>query len=62
MLDFVGTRDETFNDFMFANLQNLLKKSTLICGVSEKERNRFFTTLRDSMRQRLHHARAVPGS
>lgn len=62
VLHVVGTRDESFNDFMFANLQNLLKKSTRISGVSEKERNRSFNTLRDSIRQRLHHARPVPGS
>ena len=57
VLHFVGTRDETFNDFMFANLQNLLKKSTLISGVSEKERNRFFNSLRQSIHQRLHDSR-----
>ncbi|ALW86729.1 hypothetical protein AUC43_17575 [Hymenobacter sedentarius] len=50
VLYFVGTRDEGFNNFMFANLDNLMKKSTLISGSGEKERTQFFNTLR----HRLH--------
>ncbi|WP_375436357.1 helix-turn-helix domain-containing protein [uncultured Hymenobacter sp.] len=51
VLHFLGTRDEEFNDFMFANLDNLMKKSTLISGVGEKERSQFF----NAMRQNIHH-------
>ncbi|MFC7669608.1 helix-turn-helix domain-containing protein [Hymenobacter humi] len=46
VLYFVGTRDEGFNSFMFANLDNLMKKSTLISGSGEKERTHFFNSLR----------------
>ncbi|MET4074311.1 helix-turn-helix domain-containing protein [Hymenobacter sp. UYCo722] len=46
VLYFVGTRDKGFNDFMFANLANLMKKSTLISGTGEKERTQFFNRLR----------------
>ena len=49
VLYFVGTRDVAFNNFMFANLQNLLQKSTLVSGVGEKERSRFFNTLRHNL-------------
>ncbi|WP_201983430.1 helix-turn-helix domain-containing protein [Hymenobacter rubidus] len=56
VLYFVGTRDEGFNDFMFAHLSNLMKKSTLISGTGEKERTQFF----NSLRRNLHtHALAL---
>lgn len=52
VLQFLGTRDEEFNDFMFANLNNLMKKSTLISGVGEKERSQFFNALHRNIQQR----------
>jgi hypothetical protein len=52
VLYFVGTRDESFNRAMFTNLENLMKKSTLISTVGEKERMRFFNRLRDKIHAR----------
>ena len=49
VLYFVATRDEQFNKAMFLNLDNLMKKSTLISEVGEKERVRFFKELRDKI-------------
>ena len=49
VLYFVSTRDEQFNKAMFLNLDNLMKKSTLISEVGEKERARFFKELRDKI-------------
>jgi transcriptional regulator with XRE-family HTH domain len=49
VLYFVTTRDEQFNNAMFINLDNLMKKSTLISEVGEKERVRFFNRLRDKI-------------
>ena len=49
VLYFIATQDEKFNDAMFANLQNLLKKSTLISAIGEKERTRFFNKLRNKI-------------
>ncbi len=49
VLYFVTTRDEQFNNAMFTNLDNLMKKSTLISEVGEKERVRFFNRLRDKI-------------
>lgn len=46
VLYFVATRDEKFNNAMFENLENLMKKSTLISGVGEKERSQFFNRIR----------------
>lgn len=43
---FIGSMDPKFNDAMFKNLDNLIKKSTMISSVGEKERNRFFNKLR----------------
>lgn len=51
VLYFVGTSDAEFNEAMFSNLENLKKKSTLISGVGEKERARFFKRLRN----KIHH-------
>ena len=53
VLFFVATRDEKFNESMFTNLHNMMKKSTLISGVGEKERVRFFKILRDKIQARL---------
>jgi hypothetical protein len=49
----------TSADFVHENelwLNNLLKKSTLISGVAEKQRNQFFRVLRDkveTLRQKI---------
>ncbi|EAZ82708.1 hypothetical protein [Algoriphagus machipongonensis] len=43
---FMGTSDQTFNEGMFQNLKNLIKKSTQISKVGEKERRQFFNKLR----------------
>jgi hypothetical protein len=51
VLYFVATRDERFNKAMFTNLDNLMKKSTMISSVGEKERSNFFNQLRDKIGQ-----------
>jgi len=51
VLYFVGTKDERFNTAMFDNLENLMKKSTMISSVGEKERTTFFNLLRDKIDQ-----------
>lgn len=50
---FIGSMDQKFNDAMFFNLDNLIKKSTLISSVGEKERTRFFNTLRKKIQAKL---------
>lgn len=55
VLYFVSTRDEEFNKAMFTTLDNLMKKSTLISGVGEKERVRFFKMLRDKIAAAKQH-------
>ncbi|HMC99241.1 MAG TPA: hypothetical protein VKH37_03780 [Ferruginibacter sp.] len=51
VLYFVATADERFNRAMFTNLDNLMKKSTMISSVGEKERSGFFNQLRDKIGQ-----------
>jgi hypothetical protein len=53
VLFFVGTRDEQFNKAMFINLDNLIKKSTLISSVGEKQRNQFFNRMRRKIQNRI---------
>ena len=53
VLYFVATRDERFNNAMFANLENLMKKSTMISTIGEKERGSFFNRLRDNIHLHL---------
>ena len=51
VINFVGTQDERFNAHVFDNLQNLIKKSTQLSKVGEKERIRFFHRIREKIRQ-----------
>jgi len=46
---FIATRDERFNNSMYAGLQNLLKKSTMISSIGEKHRANFFDRLRNKI-------------
>jgi hypothetical protein len=51
---FHGTSDPSFNDAMFRNLKNLIKKSTQISLVGEKERKKFFNKLRKKVVERIN--------
>lgn len=50
---FIGSMDKNFNDSMFKNLENLMKRSTLISGTGEKERKQFFNKLRKKVEAKL---------
>ncbi len=51
VINYVSTRDFQFNVHMHDAIQNLIKKSTHLSGVGEKERNRFFNRIRDKIKQ-----------
>ncbi|MEO6229763.1 MAG: helix-turn-helix domain-containing protein [Ferruginibacter sp.] len=51
-LNFIGTQDKNFCEYTFKNLQNIIKKSTHISVVGEKERSMFFNTLREKIYER----------
>ena len=50
---FIGSMDPKFNEAMFYNLHNLIKKSTMVSTVGEKERIRFFNKLRKKIEIKL---------
>lgn len=50
---FIGSMDVKFNESMFRNLENLMKRSTLISGTGEKERKQFFNKLRKKVELKL---------
>ncbi|MGZ8525817.1 MAG: hypothetical protein ACXWV1_15400, partial [Chitinophagaceae bacterium] len=51
-INFMLTRDMAFNENMYNHLQNLIRRSTLISGVSEKERAKFFRVIRERIARR----------
>ncbi len=46
-INYMTTRDMDFCDNHYNHIQNQMKRSTLISGVGEKERSRFFRIIRD---------------
>lgn len=52
VLNYLQTRDVRFCDNSYSYIQNLIKKSTLISTVSERERARFFKYLRHRINSR----------
>jgi len=57
VMNFMLTRDIRFCNSMHSYIQNLVKKSTLISMVSEKERARFFRHLRQKIEGRKQNLR-----
>jgi hypothetical protein len=50
---FLGTSDVKFNEAMFKNLENLIRKSTQISVIGEKERRQFFNKLRKKVKSKI---------
>jgi hypothetical protein len=48
-LNFMGTQDDAFCNYTFKTLQNMIRKSTHVSVVGEKERSMFFNTLRQKI-------------
>jgi hypothetical protein len=48
---FIATRNADFNNAMLANFENLMKKSTMISTIGEKDRASFFNRLRHNIQQ-----------
>jgi hypothetical protein len=49
VFSFIHTRDQRFNETVFNGFHTLRSRSTLISGTGEKERNRFFGSLRSKL-------------
>jgi len=52
VLNYMITRDKRFCNYTKLSLENIMRKSSLISSVSEKERNRFFHVLREKINRR----------
>lgn len=52
VINVMFTRDVRFCDNMYESMQNLMRRSTLISSVSERERSRFFKYLRNRIAAR----------
>jgi len=50
VINFLATRDKRFNTYIYESLQNLIRKSTQLSKVGEKDRVRFFNRIRDKMK------------
>lgn len=51
VLSYLLTRDPRFNQNAFRSFNNLVSRSVLISSTGEKERNRFFRSLKEKVRQ-----------
>jgi len=58
VINYMATRDLAFNENMYDHVQNMIKKSTRISSVSEKERARFFKILRERIAKRKESLKA----
>lgn len=54
-LNYISTRDETFCNPYYDDIQNLMKKSTIISQTSEKQRNIFFGIMLGKIKDRMKH-------
>jgi hypothetical protein len=52
VLNFIMTKDTAFAEYTYQHYQNIIRKSTLISDVGEKERSRFFNTMREKIHNR----------
>ena len=48
-INYSGTKDPVFCDYMFEYIQKLIRKSTLVSSVSEKQRRSFFNPIRETL-------------
>lgn len=58
VINIMTTRDVRFCDNMYESMQNIMKKSTLISSVSERERSRFFKYLQKRIENRKQHLKS----
>lgn len=52
VINFMYTKDLSFNSYMDEHIKRLIKKSTLISEVGEKERTRFFNMMKEKINSR----------
>jgi hypothetical protein len=53
VLNIIMTRDPVFTEYIYMHLQNMMRKSTLMSMVGEKQRTKFFNTMREKIENRI---------
>ena len=53
VLNIIMTRDPVFAEYTYQHVQNIIRKSTLMSYVGEKERRRFFNGMREKIDMRI---------
>jgi hypothetical protein len=53
VLNIISTKDPVFSEYTYQHLQNIMRKSTLISFVGEKERRKFFNAVREKVENRI---------
>src|SRR5205085_10776294 len=48
-MNYMSTQDKRFCDYTLSNLQNIIRKSTHISVIGEKERSIFFNSMREKI-------------
>ncbi len=51
-INYTGTKDPVFCEYMYNYFQKLIRKSTLVSSVSEKQRSNFFDPIRENIERR----------
>jgi hypothetical protein len=53
VLNVIMTKDPIFTEYIYQHFQNIMRKSTLISNTGEKERSRFFHSMREKIESRI---------
>jgi len=53
VINIIATKDPVFTEYTYQHFQNIMRKSTLMSFVGEKERRRFFNSMREKIEFRL---------
>jgi hypothetical protein len=54
VLNIIMTKDPIFTEYTYQHFQNMMRKSTLLSFVGEKERKKFFNTMREKVAARIN--------
>ena len=52
-LNIIMTKDPVFTEYIYQHFHNMMRKSTLISNTGEKERSRFFHSMREKVESRI---------
>lgn len=53
VLNIIQTKDPIFTEYYYQHFQNIMRRSTLISHVGEKERTKFFNNMREKVESRI---------